>query len=375
MAQLEHEFRNELELETEFENEVHSHHKRHRKHHHKDFLHKRRAALLAEAPEAFSNPTLMKKMDGMTTEMNTLKNQEHAATQARNSLEDQVQNSLTYLNEVAAIRNQIARTQVQIRTEERKLKRLEADKLRLAQSHHDLTYSLHHVMGPKIHFAQVRLSRRKEQLQKMQAKAAAWKAKETHYHATSLAMLGNRDNIKAQMQAAAAAEEKAHKDLMVAGKQYEAAKKDTTLNIQAYRFSQAHAKGALTEVSKDEEDMRQADASLNRLNRILNLEQGRVDESMSVGKENVESKIQSMARNEAKSKNKLEQLEKKYAEWQDTNLKLHGDVVASQEGTSAVAHQYAEARRAVLDAAKSQVVSDAEDGSDWAWNDWANEPV
>jgi hypothetical protein len=395
---MEGEFEHDLELEAEFQHEVHRRHHVYHRHRRSPFLH-RRASLLARSlkvPQQDGNPDISdmkhhtkeldaevialghhpavaKKLKDMDTEVANLKSWHGASNEATSDLEGKVKSSMGHLNKVGAIRNQIAHMKVQIHTQELKLEQLKRDRERLDTTHHDLTFSLQHVMKTKIKFAQARLDRKKEDLEKMQAKAEEWKAKEEKFHASSLAMIEQRDKNQESLELAIANEEKAHRDRILAEKQLELTKKQTNFDVEGYKYTQVRAKAAMAKQKRDEEQVAESEASVTRLDRIFNLEQRRVDQSMAFGKDRVEGKIHRLESDQKKSDAELEDLMVRYKKWQDENERMHEMVISSQQRTSATAQSYDDVRKGVLQRAHAKVTTDYEAGSDWAWEgDWAN---
>jgi len=369
----------ELELEDEFNEEVQKSIQRDRNRRN-PFLHRRGVitSLVAQQPSpedlpSGRHPAVTKKLQRMDGEMRSLQSRHHLATQARENLESDVKNALKHMNEVGTIKSQLAHTEVQIRSEERKLKRLESDRLRLDRTRHSLVSSLHHIMEPKIEFAKDRLHKREEDLREKQDKVAEWKVKEDEYHAASLTELVARDKSKDHVAAAAEAEEKAHKEWIMAEKELHSTKQNARLDIQHYEYSQAEARAAMSQEQRAEEHTREAEASVKRLNHILNMEQSRVDESMAIGKDRVEGKIRELAKDEQKSHAMLDELKHKYIDWQQTGSKWANHVASERFSTEFAAKHYADSQRAVLDSARDQVVFDAESDSDNDWADWTKE--
>jgi len=372
--------KDELVLEHELDHEAHHrhhvHHGHHR-HHRKHFLSNRGASLLsapfpAELPQS-RHHLVAKKLQRMDEELRNIKSQRHVAAHARSNLEGEVKKALKHINNVVSIKSQLAHTEVQIRSEERKLRRLEDDRIRLDATHHSLVSSLHHVMEPKIVFAEERLKVRKKQLKVLQDRAKRWREKESELKTDSVAMLEARTKSKEHVAESAAAEEKAHKEWIKAEKELLTAKKSANLDIGKYKFSQAEARAAMTKEKQGEEESREAAASVNRLTHILNMESSRVDESMAIGKDRVLGKIKQLEARKAKSSTKHQTLQHQYAEWRIVNQDWATHLDSNKRITQTAAQNYADAQREVLDAASDKVASDAEDDSDWAWNDWARE--
>jgi len=304
-----------------------------------------------------------------------LKERQGAAVNVRESLEGDIKQAMTHMNSVAGIKRELAKTEVAIRHEERKMKTLDEDRLHLDMTHHSLTASLHHIMEPKISFAEKRLQKRKRKLHLLEVKEVEWKKNEDKFHAASLASLDERDKSKADLEASLVAEEKAHQDRIQAEKQFKAAKKNTNFNIQGYRYAEEEERGATRKDTRGAEEEQQAEASVKRLNHILHTEQKRVDESMAIGKDKVQSKMRRVEEKEKESNEKLASLKKEYAEWQDQQGVWANRIANLKHGTHVASKDFADSQEAVLASAREAVVMDAEDDSDWAWDggEWAGD--
>merc|ERR1719217_793339 len=221
------------------------------------------------------------------------------------------------MNEVEKIKIMLAKTEVKIRSEQRKLRKLEEDRLRLDKTHVDLAASLHHIMEPKIGFADERLEKSERDLRSLAEKANAWKSKEGQFHDASLAMLAERRQSKAHLEEAITAEEKAKQARRTAEKEFLGVKKDVNFDLQGYQFSKAKAEAAESRKERGEEIERQAEAAKKRLTRIYDMEQRHVDESMARGKDRVMGKIRELENAKKQSFVKLAQLRDEYAAWKD----------------------------------------------------------
>lgn len=377
----------EVESELQIHRGHHQHLRRHHRHHHNPFLHRHIAILAQEEPRQpiqktpsspqdlplHRHPAVAKKLRAMGKEIHDLTRRQHIAEQTRGNLEGELKEAVKHMNDVVAIKSEMAHAEVQIRNEERKLKQLEDDRLRLDRTHNSLLSSLRHIMKPKIEFAKSRLQNKKEELARMKAKVARLNDEEKRFHSESLAMLEQRDNSEAHVQRAIAAEAKAHEEWKLAEKELKQAKKNTNLDIEGYRYSKAEAEASKTQQKQSEQDERDAEVSVRRLIHILEMEQHRVDESMAIGKDRVQGKIQKLEKDKRKSSARHEKLKQEYAKWQKLTHKWSDQLQSTKYSAAAAAQKYAKSQKTVLDAASEQVVADAESDSDWAWDDWANE--
>jgi len=376
------------DLEREFESLAYgSHRARHHGHHHfkhhQPHLHHRKSAFLTASPATTAHaspptekflpgrhPTVERKLEHMSQAMRDLAGKQQAASVARGNLEGNIQNAVLHMNEAPTIKRELARTEVQIRTEVIKLKKLEDDRLRLDRTHNHLTSSLHHIMEPKIQFAETRLKQRQRALHKLEKTAAEWKAKENQFHESALSRLEERRETKTKLEAAEDAVKKARAEQEIAKKQLEAAKHNVAFNVEGYRYAQTRARASASMAVRGKEVSREAELSLKRLSGVLNMEQRRVDESMAVGKDRVQGKIRELEGLKEMSKSKQVKLSQEYGAWQRQQRAWARRVAATKQVTRATSQEYAARQQDVLDSAQAKVAYDAESDSDWAWGDW-----
>jgi len=378
------------ELEREFENLAYGDHRarphhrhRHFRHHHPHFRHHKSASLFADGPAATitvpapsegllpgRHPAIAQKLGHMEQAMRDLAGRQRVAKIARDNLEDNVQNAVLHMNDAVSIKRELARTEAQLRAEEVKLKKLEDDRLRLDRTHGHLVSSLHHIMEPKIQFAETHLKQKQRALRNLESKASQWKEKEAEYHEKSLAMLEARRETKKKLEDATEAVNKARLEQEAAKKQLQEVKHNVAFNVQSYKYALTRAQAAASLQQRGEEVVKDAEHSLKRLSGILNMEQRRVDESMAIGKDRVQGKVRELEGVEEKSKAKLGKLTKEYSEWQMQQRLWARRVASTQEVSHETSRDYAERQQAVLDAANAKVAYDAESDSDWAWDEW-----
>lgn len=352
---------------------------RHRihKHHRRPLLGLLRRGVIESKPEAqgASNASKHKaaqhkRLRSSHPVMRNLRSRKNLAADARLNLEGRVKDAIAHLNSVGVIKSELTNTEVQLRVEGRKLNQLELDQKRLDRTHHELTQSLHHIMDPKLAFAEERLLKKERRLNQLQAQEAAWKQAEDNFHTSSLAMIKARDEIKANLESARVAEERAHQDRLAAEKQFTAARRDTNQNIQNYRVSETKERASKTKEQHGEEQRQEAQAAVNRLTNILNMEQHRVDESMALSKDRVNGKINELEAAKEETLEKLSKIKSEYMEWQQGQQAWKSQLSAVKEGTRAANQNYADAQKAMFAAQRDRIVVDGEKKNDWAWDEW-----
>jgi len=359
---------------------AHYHHRhRHPVHHHshpKAFLFARGPAtadIVAAPADGLllgRHPTVARKLGHMEQEINDLAGRQQAAKIARGDLEENVQKAVSHMNDAVGIKRELARTEAQIRSEAVKLKRLEDDRLRLDRTHGHLVSSLHHIMEPKIQFAETQLKQRQARFHDLESKASQWTEKEKKFHEASLAMLEERKESTKRLEVAKEAVTKARREQELAKKQLGTVKHSVAFDIEGFRYAQTRARAATSEAKRGKKTEKDAEVSVKRLNGILNMEQKRVDESMAIGKDRVQGKIREFESVREKSKHKAVKLSEEYGQWQRRQRAWASRVAATKQITHEAAANYADRQQAVLNDATAKVAYDAESDSDWAWDEW-----
>lgn len=379
------------ELEREFERlaypeRAHHHGHRHFRHHspHSHLRrHHRSHSLLSALPATTipapppaegllpnRYPAVAKKLKSMGAEMRDLESSHQAASMVRHGLESDVTKSLLHMNEAVGIKRKLARTEAHLHNEELKFKKLEEDRLRLDRTHGHIVSSLHHIMEPKIQFAETRLKQKQRHLQDLETRSAEWKAKETKLHDASIAGIEERKETKRRLEAANEAVKQATLEQATTKKHLEVVKHNVALSVESYRYAKTRAEGSGSEKDRAQQVVDESEHSVKRLTGILNMEQRRVDESMAVGKDRVQGKMRELAGTEEKSKFKLRRLNDEYRAWQRRQREWAHRVAATKQMTQDSSERYASSHQAVLDSAQAKVSSDAEADSDWAWDEW-----
>jgi hypothetical protein len=320
------------------------------------------------------SPAVEAKLEYMDRDLQELKAKQQVAEQVRSNYEHEVKTALHHMNEAQDIKIKIARAEIGIQEEDKKLARLSEDLLRLDRSHHHLVSSLHSIMDPKLEFVETRFRQTEHDLKEMENRATQWNAKKDEFHSAAIATIDERRASVQKLQAAVAAEEKAHQERQLAEKHLDQVKKNVNFNVVGYRFSLAKTRAAESEEKRAKESRREAETAVKRLTNIMNMEQRRVDESMAIGKDRVQGKIRELEGVKKRSSAQLSQLMQEFKQWEDVQQKYRQHLEATKRLSTAAAQEYVDHQKAVLNSASDKVVADAEgdyayasdDNSDWA---------
>lgn len=379
-------------LEREFERMVDGQRRAH--HHHRfrrHLRHHKRAALFAapsggeareQSPEerirapspddllSGRHPSVARNLANMNEEVQDLKGRKQLVATSREELENHIKKASQHMSEAVGIKREIARTEFQLRHEEMKLKRLEDDRLRLDRSHDHLVSSLHHIMEPKIQFAEDSLATKQRRWHKSETKVAAWEERESKLHAAALLRLKERKDDKLKLETAVERAKVARREEELAKKQLEGAKHSVTSIVQDFKFAQTKAEASRSQEERAEQMFEEAQKSVKRMRSILSMEEKRVDESMALGKDRVDGSIQKLQAKKLKSSSKINTLKKEYGTWEGRERVWARKVAAKKQVTNDVSQEFAARHQKVMHEAEVKAGRDAESGSDWAWDEW-----
>lgn len=368
------------ELEREFQHLVHSGPGQHHPHH--GHLRRQKRASLFAAPSVTEaqavpqdllegrHPSVTSKLAHMKQEVSDLKGRKQAAEATRGELESHMTKASHHMGKAVLIKRELARTEARLRAEGKKIKRLEDDRLRLDRTHDHLVSSLHHIMEPKIDFAESTLTNKQRKERSLEAMAAEWEIKERNLHEAALEKLEERKKNKMRLDAANELEVKAHHEKEVAKKKLDESKHGVVSIVQTYKFAQTHAQASKSQEKRATEARTEQEKSVKRLRSILRMEERRVDESMAIGKDRVRGRINELEAIKRKSASHMVKLSKEYTSWQEKQRAWARRVAAAKAVAHGASKEFVKNQREVLDAAQAKVAQDAEDDSDWAWNEW-----
>jgi chromosome segregation ATPase len=120
---------------------------------------------LADPPMALPgrHPSVEKALDGMTGDLETLKEKKEAAKEVRAELEGTMNDAAQHMNDATSIRHSMAKYETQLRIENEKLEGFKTEAGRLDKTHDELMASLKRMLEPKLMFARERFEK-KDQL-------------------------------------------------------------------------------------------------------------------------------------------------------------------------------------------------------------------
>lgn len=328
---------------------------------------------VADAPMTLPgrHPSVEKALDGMSDDLQKLKESKFAAKEARGQLEGTVTDTFHHMNDRMAIKRAMNKKEQELRIENGKLETLENDAGRLEHTHDDLMHSLHRMLGPKVMMARERYSKKQAILRREESAAQAWKAKRDEAKISAMELLKQK---KASHQALLEAEEevaRAKKKEELARLKYQHDTGKTAEQVQQYRYAETRYNAELQHEKAAQKAAAAARESVEKLYHVAEDEEVKVDQSVLYRKDKLRAKIQKLQAARQKSSNELNGLEQKYRDWKEQQRQRTAEVMKKSQETAAASEVYQATQQKVLDTARAKVVQEAEAAGDW--DGWGND--
>lgn len=327
------------------------------------------------------HPSVEKALGGMGQDLQDLHNKKMTAKQTRGELEGKVTEAVHHMNDAMSIKHAITKKEAELRIEGNKLATLEHDAEHMDETHSSLVASLHRVLEPKVKIAQERLAKREMVLAREQQKAKGWHEKTNELHEHALELLNEKKMAhQSLLQAENEVEEAKKREELARGK-YESQRRKVAEEVQSFRYAETRFKAEAAHEQSAKENAVAAEQSVSKLNKVLEVESVKVEESVEVSKSRIHHRMEDIQARREKTKHQLEELKERYHQWQENERARAAEVVQKASDTAVASEAYADEQKQVLDAAQKKVVNDAETSSaavatlksdaqaksDWAW--------
>lgn len=318
------------------------------------------------------HPSVEKALDGMSGDLEILKEKKVAATEARGDLEGTVSDAVHHMNDQMSIKRAMAKKESQLRIESGKLQALEQDAGRLEETHNSLVSSLHRMLEPKLLFARQRFEKREMVLRREEHAARAWKEKQDQIKDSAMELIKQKKAAYQVLLQAEAASAQAKKQEELARIEYKHIQAKTAEQVQSYHYAETRYKAEVQHEKNAQANAMAARDSVEKLHNVANREQEKVDQSILFRKDRLRRKIQEIQGERVKSSHELSDLEQQYKDWQEMQRERTAEVVRKGQETAVASDVYGRQQQQVLDSASAKVVHDAEAVGDWdGWGGWA----
>jgi len=317
------------------------------------------------------HPSVEKALDGMSGDLEGLREKQMAAKQVRGELEGTMTDAVHHMNDAMSIKHAMAQKEAQVRRENGKLEMLKYEDGKLEGTHDSLVTSLKRMLGPKMMLAKKRFMKKEAVLHKEHQAAVAWQEKEVQTKKAAMELISQK---KASHQSLLEAEEavaEAKKRERLARMNYERDSTATAEKVQSYRYAETRSKAEAEHANAARNAALAARESMEKIHSVFEAEQQKVDASVGYRKQKLERKIHEVVGARQKSTQELTDLEQTYKDWQQKQRERTAEVIKKGQATAEASELYANGQKQVLESAQAKVVKDAESADDWGG--WGND--
>jgi len=307
----------------------------------------------------------------MAGDLESLRDQKLAAKVSRGQLESTVTDTMHHMNDAMGIKHAIQQKQSQLRAQSGKLKALENDAGRLEQTREGLVSSLRRMLGPKIMFARERFEKKEKVLRKEEDAAKAWKVKKDQMKTAAMEIIKQKKTSYQSLLEAEAEVAKAKKKEELARIQYKHDEADTAEHVQSYRYAETRFKAEVQHEEAAKSAAMAARESVQNLYGVEQVEQEKVERSVSFRKDRLQRKMEQVAMAREKSNQDLVNLKGEYRQWEDQQRDRTAEVIKKSQETAKLQGDYADRQQQVLDTAEAKASRAAEGAGDW--DGWGND--
>lgn len=321
------------------------------------------------------HPSVEKALDGMSGDLQSLKEKQMVAKQDRAELEGKVSEVVHHMNDAMSIKHAISQKEAALRIQKNKIRALEREVKHLDQTHGSLVNSLHRVLEPKLMFAASRLEKKERVAEKEAQAANGWKEKKEQLHIHALQLIKEKNAAHQSLLEAQAEVARAKQREELADKRYRSERQDTSREVASYRYAETRFKAEITHEEAAERQAVAAKRSVEKLRNVMQVESEKVEMSIAASKQRLERKMRELEAVREHAGHELDDLQQRYSEWQASQRERAAEVVKKSEDTAAASEAFAVGQKQVLDSAQSKVAKEAESKSDWAWQggDFSND--
>jgi len=311
------------------------------------------------------HPTVEKALDGMSGDLENLRDQKLAAKVSRGELESKITEATTHMTDATAIKHAISEKQAQLRGQDGKLKKLENDAGRLDMTREGLMSSLHRMLDPKIMKAQVRFEKKERALHKEEEATKAWGEKKDQLKDGAMQLIEQKKASHASLLQAEEEIAQAKKHEELARIQYQHDSSATAEKVQSYRYAETRFKAEHEHEEAASAAAAEAHDSVKKLYDVANVEQEKVDRSILYRKDRLRNQMKSVEAAREKSNNDMNDLTQKYRQQEEQQRERKAEIAKKKEETKAAEVAYGARQQQVLDSAEAKATKSAEVVGDW----------
>jgi len=316
---------------------------------------------------------LSREMDGMSDSLRELKDKKSQTDEGHDKLETAQQEAMARMMQGNKMKHLMHQRETNMKVLERRLRRLEGENERIRAEHDRVVVRLHAVMGPRIKSMERRTHRRKVALAKADEGIKGWASLRDKYKASALLKMSERDGDLERWKEAQAAEAKAIEEERAAHDTFDEMKRATNHDVAAFQYANTKFDAWSSKGQERRERAEKEQASVQRMQHILKMEEKQLDASLSIGEERLQRRVAKAKAARDQAMAVLRATKARYAEWQSEERTREEQAAKLKAGFHVAEREFATKRAEVLQNAsaaafeREAATSDYSPGDDWAW--------
>lgn len=319
------------------------------------------------------HPLVGHQLNKMGADLQDLEAAKGTAEVDQQKLSDVQDEAAKHMSQGASLKRDIARSEAAARKEERKLKKVQGESVRIENDMKQLEQTLQNSMDPKIHAAEMRYYKRKKLAEIQAQKRDAWATKQEEYKAAAMRRLQDRRASADGLKAADEALVRAQQEQKASEEQYEEARKVASRSVEEFRYVEAKYQGAESKVKELEPEILAEEKSLNKMRNVLSLEAERIKQAEAQKEEQLKRVAEQEEKDHLAAERQVFFLKKRYADWRESEQERAAVISQRKQAYQAALDSYQDKHADVYNKASTQAAAQANRDGDWADNeDWAS---
>jgi len=319
------------------------------------------------------HPLVGRQLSKMNDDLQDLNAAKGTAEVDQQKLSDVQDEAAKHMSQGASLKRDIARAQAAANKEERKLKRIQGESVRIESDSKQLEETLQNSMDPKIHAAEMRYYKHKKMAEAQTSKLDAWATKQEEYKASAMRRLQDRRASADGLKAADDALVRAQQEQKASEEQYEGARKVASRAVEEYRYVETKFQGEESKVKDLQPEIVAEEKSLNKMRNVLKLEAERVEQAKIQKEEQLKHVAEQEEKDHLAAERQVFFLKKRYADWREAEQERAAVISQRKQAYAAALESYQDKHSDVYQKASMNAAARANHDADWADDeDWAS---
>jgi len=307
----------------------------------------------------------------MDIDMQKLNKQERIVENTRLAFEGAAREATAHLAEASGMRHTVVMKQEELRAQARRLQKLKKVEAHLRTNQKQLNKKLHAVMDAKVAAARARLEEQQRKVKKLMKDLRALNATHEKYGKEAETKLKQRKRALETVREADAALVAAEKSYAKAAKEYRAFKVEENQESAAYKYTGERYKAAESRLLANERLSKKRAQSLEKLQGILDMEEGELKNAASFGESRLRRRIHGAEEAKRKTQRALMKARQEYSAWEKQQLERFREKESKKQEYEAALKSYVGGREQTLSNARAKAAATAEREHRWSLDDWA----